>query len=102
MKELFFAIEEDFLDVRSRKTRYDLIMKTPHMNALQVKFSYAVTCHKSQGGQWPAVFIDQGYLTEEMLDKEYMRWLYTAVTRATDKLYFVNFSKMFYEGEEDV
>ena len=102
MKELFFAIEEDFMDIRSRKKRYDLIMKSPHMNALQVKFSYAVTCHKSQGGQWPAVFIDQGYLTEEMLDKEYMRWLYTAVTRATDKLYFVNFSKMFYEGEEDV
>ena len=102
MKELFFAIEEDFMDVRSRKKRYDLIMKSPHMNALQVKFSYAVTCHKSQGGQWPAVFIDQGYLTEEMLDKEYMRWLYTAVTRATDKLYFVNFNKMFYAGEEDV
>ena len=102
MKELFFAIEEDFMDIRSRKKRYDLIMKSPHMNALQVKFSYAVTCHKSQGGQWPAVFIDQGYLTEEMLDKEYMRWLYTAVTRATDKLYFVNFNKMFYEGEEDV
>ena len=102
MKELFFAIEEDFMDISSRKKRYDLIMKSPHMNALQVKFSYAVTCHKSQGGQWPAVFIDQGYLTEEMLDKEYMRWLYTAVTRATDKLYFVNFNKMFYEGEEEV
>lgn len=100
MKELFYAIEEDFLDVRSRKKRYDLIMKTPHMNALQVKFAYAVTCHKAQGGQWPAVFIDQGYLTEEMLDKEYVRWLYTAVTRATDKLYFVNFNKVFYEGEE--
>ena len=102
MKDLFFAIEEDFMDVRSRKKRYELIMKSPHMNALQVKFSYAVTCHKSQGGQWPAVFIDQGYLTEEMLDKEYMRWLYTAVTRATDKLYFVNFNKIFYTGEEDV
>lgn len=102
MKDLFFAIEEDFMDVRNRKKRYDLIMKSPHMNALQVKFSYAVTCHKSQGGQWPAVFIDQGYLIEEMLDKEYMRWLYTAVTRATDKLYFVNFNKMFYTGEEDV
>ena len=102
MKDLFFAIEEDFMDVRSRKKRYELIMKSPHMNALQVKFSYAVTCHKSQGGQWPAVFIDQGYLTEEMLDKEYMRWLYTAVTRATDKLYFVNFNKIFYIGEEDV
>lgn len=101
MKELFHSIEEDFMDVKSRHKRIDLIMKTPHMNALQVKFAYAVTCHKAQGGQWPAVFIDQGYLTDEMLDKEYMRWLYTAVTRATDKLYFVNFNKTFFNENEE-
>lgn len=101
MKELFMAIEEDFPEISNRRKRIDLVMKTPHMNALQVKFAYAVTCHKAQGGQWPAVFVDQGYLTEEMLDKEYMRWLYTAVTRATERLYFVNFNKTFFHGKNE-
>ncbi len=101
LKELFYAIEGDFMDVSGRRKRIELIMKTPHFNALQVKFAYAVTCHKAQGGQWPVVFIDQGYLTEDMLDKEYMRWLYTAITRATEKLYFVNFSDVFFQESEE-
>ena len=70
-------------------------MENPYFQALQVKFGYAVTCHKSQGGQWPVVFIDQGYFVPEMWDKEYMRWLYTAVTRASEKLYLVNFHEAF-------
>ncbi|MBK9637707.1 MAG: ATP-binding domain-containing protein [Bacteroidetes bacterium] len=69
----------------------------PHYNALQVKFSYAITCHKAQGGQWPVVFVDQGYLTDEMLGVEYYRWLYTAFTRASSKLYLLNFNEKFLE-----
>jgi exodeoxyribonuclease-5 len=65
-------------------------------NALQVKFAYAVTCHKAQGGQWGCVFVEQGYLTDEMINKEYLRWLYTAVSRATEKLYLVNFNNDFF------
>lgn len=76
--------EEEEPDKRRRNA---LIKKDPHYNALQVKFAYAVTCHKAQGGQWPIVFVDQGYLTEEMLDKGYYRWLYTAF-RGLLKNYF--------------
>jgi exodeoxyribonuclease-5 len=64
---------------------------------LQVKFGYAVTCHKAQGGQWPAVFVDQGYLTPEMMGTEYIRWLYTAITRASEQLYLVGFNPDFLE-----
>ena len=95
LKTLFYEIEKDFYNISSKRKRQDLIMKTPHFNALQVKFSYALTCHKAQGGQWPVAFIDQGYLTEEMLNKEYLRWLYTAITRGTEKIYFLNFNEQF-------
>lgn len=79
------------------------IKKNPYYNALQVKFGYAVTCHKSQGGQWDYAFVVQGYLTDEMVDVEYLRWLYTAITRASKKLYFVNFSEKFFkEGLPEV
>ena len=71
----------------------------PWYNALQVKYAYAVTCHKAQGGQWQRVFIDQGYMTEEMLTPDYFRWLYTAFTRATDILYLVNWPKEQIEEE---
>jgi exodeoxyribonuclease-5 len=64
---------------------------------LQIKFAYAVTCHKAQGGQWKAVFIDLGFFKHEMLNIEYLRWLYTAITRATEKLYLVNFPEDFFE-----
>ena len=67
----------------------------PYLHALQVKFGYAVTCHKAQGGQWPAVFVDQGYLTPEMMGTEYIRWLYTAITRASEQLYLVGFNPDF-------
>ncbi|MFZ9942944.1 MAG: ATP-binding domain-containing protein, partial [Bacteroidia bacterium] len=81
----------------SKSARATRLSSDPYFQALQVKFGYAVTCHKAQGGQWKAVYVDQGYLTEEMMDRNYWRWLYTAVTRATEKLYLVNFSERFFE-----
>ena len=102
MKELFFEVEKDYSYERNKKKRYELIMADPYFNALQVKYAYAVTCHKSQGGQWASVFIDQGFLTEEMLDRSYFRWLYTAFTRATEKLYLVNFNEQFFSDGKDL
>lgn len=96
LKELFFAIEQDYAHERNKKKRYELILKNPYFNALQVKYAYAITCHKSQGGQWEQVFIDQGFIEPESINKEYHRWLYTAVTRATEKLYLVNFTEDFF------
>jgi len=96
MKELFFAIEKEYDYERNKRKRYDLIMKNPYFNALQVKYAYAITCHKSQGGQWACVFIDQGYITEEMMTSDYYRWLYTALTRATERVYLVNFSDDYF------
>lgn len=90
LRELFFEIEKDFSQVHNKQKRYELIMKTPYFNALQIKFAYAVTCHKAQGGQWSAVFIDHGYVDEAQLDESFLRWLYTATTRATEQVYFVN------------
>lgn len=91
LKELFFAVEQDYLHEKNKKKRYELILKNPYFNALQVKYAYAITCHKSQGGQWAHVYIDQGYIDPEMINGEYHRWLYTAVTRASEKLFLVNF-----------
>ena len=84
---------------RSRRTKLRKLKEDPFANALQVKYAYAVTGHKAQGGQWPAVFVDQGYITEDMIDREYLRWLYTAITRASEKLWLVNFHPRFF-GEE--
>ena len=66
------------------------LRQDPYYNALQIKYAYAVTCHKAQGGQWERVFVDQGYVTDEMMGDNYLRWLYTAFTRTTDRLYLVN------------
>jgi exodeoxyribonuclease-5 len=96
MKELFFKVEQDYSWEKNKKKRYERVMSDPYFNALQVKFAYAVTCHKSQGGQWSCAFVDQGYLTEEMLNRDYFRWMYTAFTRPTDKLYLVNFHDSFF------
>jgi len=94
--EVYRRTMMEYEHLKTKKERMEALKKDPFYNALQVKFAYAVTCHKSQGGQWPAVFVDQGYLTEEMLDTEYLRWLYTAITRASEKLYMLNFSdKLF-------
>lgn len=97
-KKLFYAIaEEEYGDIPQGKKRYEKVKEDPYFNALQIKFAYAVTCHKSQGGQWSAVFVDQSYFREEMLNKDYLRWLYTAFTRATEKVYLVNFGDEFFE-----
>lgn len=96
-QELFTNVMEDLADEPIKGLRMAYLRKNPYFNALQVKFNYAVTCHKAQGGQWPCVFIDQGYLTKEMLNVEYIRWLYTAFTRASEKVYLMNFSDDFFE-----
>lgn len=92
---LFNAVMEDHQDEKTKKAQYKKVKEDPYFNALQIKFAYAVTCHKSQGGQWKDVFIDLGYITEEMIDIAFLRWLYTAFTRATEKVYLVNFPRMF-------
>ncbi len=94
-RRLFETVAEDYADMPQKADRLRAVRQNPYYNALQVKFSYALTCHKTQGGQWDTVIIDQGYLTDEMLDREYLRWLYTAVTRATQKVYLLNFEDKF-------
>ena len=89
-ERLFAAVWEDYPEIRSKRKRMEEIRKNPYYNALQVKYGYAVTCHKAQGGQWKHVFLDQGYVTADMMNADYYRWLYTAFTRASEKLYLVN------------
>lgn len=97
--DLFKKVSDSYPEATSRTAKLALVTKDPYYQALQIKFGYAVTCHKAQGGQWKNVFVDQGYLTEEMIDTGYLRWLYTAVTRATDKVYMVNFQDSFFTTE---
>lgn len=95
-KRLLSAIEEDYMDIPDRKQRYKEMRKNPWFNALQVKFAYALTCHKTQGGQWNSVFVDSSLNQKETLDVEDLRWIYTALTRAQEKVYFVNFKEEFF------
>ncbi len=88
---LFNTVLEDYIDIPLKADRMKKMKADPHYNALQVKYAYAVTCHKAQGGQWQNVFLDQGYMTDEYLTPDYFRWLYTAFTRATKTLYLVNY-----------
>ena len=92
-ERLFYAVWEDYSEIKSKRKRMEEIRKDPYYNALQVKYAYAVTCHKAQGGQWKHVFIDQGYLAPDGVSVEYYRWLYTAFTRAGEKLYLVNWKE---------
>jgi exodeoxyribonuclease-5 len=100
-KRLYESVLQDYMHIENKKIRMDELKKDPYYNALQIKFAFAVTCHKAQGGQWPAVFIDQGYLTDEMLNTEFLRWLYTGVTRSTSELFLVNFSDQFFTEVSD-
>ena len=93
--KLFHAILEDYGDIPSKSERMKKLKVDTYYNALQVKYAYAITCHKAQGGQWMNVFLDIGYMTEEMLGEDFYRWLYTAFTRATHRLYLVNLPKEF-------
>ncbi len=95
-RKLYEAVARDYLDLPDRAEQQYFIRIDPYLNALQVKYAYALTCHKAQGGQWPAVFVDQGFLKDDQVDVEYLRWLYTAVTRATDELFLVNFHPRFF------
>jgi len=90
---LYNKVLEDYADVPQKPERLKKVKEDKYYNALQVKFAYAATCHKAQGGQWAHVYVDQGYMTDDMLTPEYMHWLYTAFTRATEKLYLVNWPK---------
>ena len=96
-KRLFTAIEEDYMDIPNRRERYKEMRKNSWFNALQVKFAYALTCHKTQGGQWSSVFIDSSLNQKETLDVEDLRWIYTALTRAQERVFFVNFKEEFFE-----
>jgi hypothetical protein len=93
---LYQAVLEDYNELPSKRARIEKVKANPWFNALQVKYAYALTCHKTQGGQWDTVFVDQGYLSDKVLNVEYLRWLYTAVTRTTKRLYLVNFEDRFF------
>ena len=92
-EQLFRQVEEDYQDLPLKADRMKAIRQDAYYNALQIKFAYAVTCHKAQGGQWAHVYVDQGYMTDDMLTPDYIHWIYTAFTRATEKLYLVNWPK---------
>lgn len=97
-QKLYEEVKADYQHLDSKK-QAEAIRKDPFLNALQIKYAYAMTCHKSQGGQWHSIFIDQGYVTEDMMGVSYYRWMYTALTRATSKVYLVNFPDDYFTGD---
>lgn len=99
-RRLYEEVLKDYEEIPSKRARIEKVKNNPYYNALQVKFAYSLTCHKTQGGQWERVFIDQGFITEEQINREYLRWLYTAITRATKSLYLVNFHERFFKYTE--
>ena len=97
MDSLYYAVSEDYADIPTKRERYAKMKEDPFLNAVQVKFSYALTCHKTQGGQWPVVLLDPGLIRDGVITKSYLRWLYTALTRATSQVYLLNFADDFFE-----
>jgi len=95
-KRFYTEVMKDYEHIHNKRAKWNELKLNPYYNALQVKFAWAITCHKAQGGQWDAVFVDQGYLTEEMVNTDFLRWFYTACTRATSELYLVNFNVRFF------
>jgi ATP-dependent exoDNAse (exonuclease V) alpha subunit len=95
-KRLYTEAMKDYDHIPNKRAKHQELKLNPYYNALQIKFAYAITCHKAQGGQWDAVFVDQGYLTDEMVNTDFLRWFYTACTRATKELFLVNFNDKFY------
>lgn len=95
--KLFKAVEEDYAHIKSKKERYKKMREDKYLNALQVKLAYAITCHKAQGGQWKHIYVDMGRIAKDEIDISFMRWLYTAVTRATEKLYLIQFSDDYFK-----
>ena len=96
-ERLFNTVMEDYAELPHKADRLRELRQNPYYNALQVKFAYALTCHKTQGGQWRTVIVDQGFLGENPVDRDYLRWLYTAFTRATEKVYLLNFDATFFK-----
>ncbi|MDP3002831.1 MAG: AAA family ATPase [Bacteroidales bacterium] len=96
-KELYQNVLADYLHIKARRKQFEAVRNDPYFNALQIKFAYAVTCHKAQGGQWERVFIDQGMFNRNEITIDYLRWFYTAMTRSTDKVYLVNFSEEWFK-----
>ncbi len=97
---LYHAIAEDYTEITSSRKRFMAVKNNPFLNAVQIKFAYSLTCHKTQGGQWKVVMIDRGFASKNNVDKEYLRWLYTAITRATEKVYLINFPDDIFEFKE--
>ncbi len=95
-RELYQSVLADYLNIKTRRKQFEAVRSDPFFNALQIKFAYAVTCHKAQGGQWERVFIDQGMFNRNEISIEYLRWFYTALTRSTDRVYLVNFAEDFF------
>ena len=87
---LFTNVMEDYEDITQKRLRYKKVKEDPYFNALQVKYGYAVTCHKAQGGEWKNVFLDLGYIQESYMGENFYRWLYTSITRSSKKLFLVN------------
>ena len=98
-RELYFAVLSDHPGIKSKRKQFEAVRDDPWYNALQIKFAYAVTCHKSQGGQWERVFIDQGMFSRQEPTIDYLRWFYTALTRATEKVYLVNFPDSYFRSQ---
>lgn len=96
-RDLFQNVLADYIHIKTRRKQYEAVRNDPYFNALQIKFAYAVTCHKAQGGQWERVFIDQGMFNRNEITIDYLRWFYTALTRSTDRVYLVNFSDDFFK-----
>ncbi len=94
-QQLFLRVCEDYPELRNKRELYKTVREDCHYSALQIKYAYAITCHKAQGGQWEDVYIDQGYITEDTLNEDYIRWLYTAITRATEHVFLVNWPESF-------
>ncbi len=96
-QRFYNSVMEDYADLPRKADRLRELRQNPYYNALQIKFSYALTCHKTQGGQWRTVIVDQGFLPPDMsIDRDYLRWLYTAFTRATERVYLLNFEERFF------
>ncbi|TLX71508.1 AAA family ATPase [Labilibacter sediminis] len=96
-EQFFYEVMEDYTELSPKRKQYEAVKNNEYYNALQVKFAYAMTCHKSQGGQWKVVFVDPGFVPEENVNRDYYRWLYTAFTRCTEKLYLVNFKDEYFD-----
>ncbi len=99
VRNLYYKVYEEYVELGEGKKAKEQALNDAFYNAVQVKFSYAVTCHKAQGGQWSAVFIDHGFLVDDMVDENLLRWFYTALTRASQRVYLVNFNKQFLNGK---